>query len=367
VQAEIGSTHVVVTWSDGQHIELPHLWLRDNCPCVQCRVEQTEEKIFHIQNVDVNIAASRASVDAHGEHEQLSIVWPDGHRTVFTRAAVEASVAGRYEPELTYWRSEFSPTTVDHDAFFSEPEEAAAALEAFLCTGVLVVTGAPQTEGTLEHYADRLGPIREMFFARIHDVRVDPSGYNVAHTSLPLPPHNDFAGMAWPPSVQALHMLENDCEGGSSVIVDGFGLLEEFRSSSPDLFEALCTVALPFRMFDEEHETYVVAPMVSLDHHRAIRSLRYSNQVMQPMDPTTPGIVDFYRAYHEFSKLVLDRQNQARFRLEGGHVLIVASHRVLHARDEFVPNAARHLQDAYFEHDNLRNSFHVLRRSLTQA
>jgi len=366
VHTEIGSTHIAVTWSDGERIELPHLWLRDNCPCRECRVEQTEEKIFHIKDVDVDIAATEASAEAVGDGEQLSVGWPDGHRTVFSRQAIEAAIAGRYEPELTHWRSEFAPSTVDHDAFFNQPKEAADALEAFLRTGVLVVTGAPRKPGTLEQYADRLGPIREMFFARIHDVQVDPSGYNVAHTSLPLPPHNDFAGMAWPPSVQALHMLENDCEGGSSVVVDGFGLLEEFRAAHPDLFDALCTVALPFRMFDDDHETYVVAPMVALDHNGAISSLRYSNQVMQPMDPTTPGIIDYYRAYHEFSKLVLDRQNQARFRLEGGHVLIVASHRVLHARDEFVPDAARHLQDAYFEHDNMRNAFHVLRRALPQ-
>ena len=44
----------------------------------------------------------------------------------------------------------------------------------------------------------------------------------VAHTSKGLPPHNDFASYKSQPSIQALHMLENECEGGESIIVDGW-------------------------------------------------------------------------------------------------------------------------------------------------
>jgi len=50
--------------------------------------------------------------------------------------------------------------------------------------------------------------------------------------------------------------------------------------------------------------------------------------------------------------------------LEGGQILLVAGHRVLHARKEFVANAKRHLQDAYFEHDNIRNHLTVIHRRL---
>ena len=44
--------------------------------------------------------------------------------------------------------------------------------------------------------------------------------------------------------------------------------------------------------------------------------------------------------------------------------MLVAGHRVLHARKEFVANANRHLQDAYFEHDNIRNHLNVIQRRL---
>ena len=56
---------------------------------------------------------------------------------------------------------------------------------------------------------------------RIHNVKVDPKGYNVAHTNLDLPPHNDFASIP-PPSVQALHMLANEARvGGQPFLMAG--------------------------------------------------------------------------------------------------------------------------------------------------
>jgi hypothetical protein len=34
----------------------------------------------------------------------------------------------------------------------------------------------------------------------------------------------------------------------------------------------------------------------------------------------------------------------------------VSGHRVLHGRCEFIPNGRRHLQDAYYEMDNVENN-----------
>ena len=48
------------------------------------------------------------------------------------------------------------------------------------------------------------------------------------------------------------------------------------------------------------------------------------------------------------------------FRLNGGEALVVASLRVLHAREPFIPNGKRHLQDAYFTYDNAANNIVLL-------
>ena len=85
---------------------------------------------------------------------------------------------------------------------------------------------------------------------------------------------------------------------------------------------------------------------------------------MQMIDPTRKGIKEFYKAYHEVSKRIFDEKYRSVFRLNGGEVLIVASLRVLHARESFVPNGKRHLQDAYFVYDNAANNIVLLSNKL---
>ncbi len=102
--------------------------------------------------------------------------------------------------------------------------------------------------------------------------------------------------------------------------------------------------------------------MVRCDLDGNIVALRFSNQLMQTLDPELPGITAFYRAYRALCELVTDDAFKARFRLDGGDILIVAGHRVLHGRDAFDAAGRRHLQDAYFEHDNVRNHLEVLKR-----
>ena len=80
----------------------------------------------------------------------------------------------------------------------------------------------------------------------------------------------------------------------------------------------------------------------------------------QMINPKRKGVKEFYKAYHEISARVHDLKYRSTFRLNGGEVLIVASHRVLHARKPFIPNGKRHLQDAYFVYDNAANNIVLL-------
>ena len=51
-----------------------------------------------------------------------------------------------------------------------------------------------------------------------------------------------------------------------------------------------------------------------------------------------------------------DKKYKSTFRLEAGNILLVSAHRVLHGREEFKPSGKRHLQDAYYELDNIENN-----------
>lgn len=360
VNVRRGAAAVTIRWATGEETSLPHLWLRDNCACGECRIEQTSEKRFIISSVPADIAPDDVAV-AGGE---LRLTWPDGHETSYAFEALRTA-GGRLAPNWSPWPDNFVPQRVDYRQFLDDDAVAATAITEFIDRGAIILSHAPTERGTLETLAPRLGPIREVLFDRIHDVEVDPAGYNVAHTPLPLPPHNDFASYSWPPSVQALHMLVNDARGGSSVIVDGFAVLSALREEAPALFDVLCAMPVPFREFDDDTETYAVAPIVRCDVDGRIASLRFSNQLMQTIDPGDSRAAAFYDAYHELCRRLTGDDARATFRLDGGEILIVAAHRVLHGREAFEPTGRRHLQDAYFELDNVINHLYVLRHRET--
>ena len=354
---------LAAVWSGGERTDLPYLWLRDNCGCGECRVVQTTEKRFHLFRVPSDLRPRTVSIEGAGsEDEAIAISWPDGHRTRYRSSEIRGHLSRpRFDPH--YWDSGFQPRRFDYQRFLASDRTAAGMIEEFLRTGVCVLVDAPTEPDSSEQLAARLGPIRELLFERIHNVKVDPKGYNIAHTGLAVAPHNDFTSYTWPPNVQALHMLVNECEGGESCVVDGFGLLNQLRGDHPEKFDALCEVPVPFRIFSGEYECYAVRPMVGLDRDGEVRLLRFNTAQMQAVPLSEPRLGDFYAAYHELSTRINSPSNQVTFRLEGGQILLCDGHRVLHGRTALRSDGRRHLQDAYFEHDNVRNHLRWLRLS----
>ena len=354
---------VTAVWNQGEETTLPHLWLRDNCGCSACRVLQTTEKRFHVFRVPKDLRPRRVTVEQRGyDAETLAIVWPDGHRTHYRSSDIYRLICPR-RLDVRYWDCRFQPRTFEYRQFLTDDCTAADLIEEFLQTGACVLTGAPADPDSAEQLASRLGPVREVVFERIHNVMVDPKGYSIAHTDLAIAPHNDFTSYNWPPSVQVLHMLVNECEGGESLIVDGFGLIEELRREHPGMFAVLSAVAVPFRLASATAESYAVNPMVELDSAGNVRMVRFNTQQMQPLPLAEPRLGEFYAAYHELSTRVNAAAAQASFRLQGGQMLLLAGHRALHGRAALRSGGRRHLQDAYFEHDNVRNHLILLRRN----
>ena len=96
--------------------------------------------------------------------------------------------------------------------------------------------------------------------------------------------------------------------------------------------------------------------MINCSSDGSLESFRFSNHLMQMINPSREGIKNFYKAFHEASSRVLDSKYRSTFRLNAGEALIVASLRVLHGRESFVPSGKRYLQDAYFVYDNALNN-----------
>ncbi len=348
---QIKKDSVILSTDSSKEYDLPFLWLRDNCQCDECRIIETQEKQFLLHTVPVDISPKSVEI----KDEKVFVLWPDNHQSVIPLIQIEESGKPRY-PERKSWTSKFTPTKFDWSEFLDEEEIALEALKTFVSFGAIILKNAPKEPNSLEVLSRRLGPIHETLFERIHNVSIEGYGYSVAHTSKEIPPHNDFASYKSQPSIQILHMLENECEGGDSIIVDGWEVVEDLRKDNPEYFNILKEFNVPFRQFDENNETYTVAPMINCLSDGSLESFRFSNHLMQMINPSREGVKNFYKAFHEASSRVLDSKYRSTFRLNAGEALIVASLRVLHGRESFVPSGKRYLQDAYFVYDNALNN-----------
>ena len=125
-------------------------------------------------------------------------------------------------------------------------------------------------------------------------------------------------------------MLVNEYEGGDSEIVDGFAVVERLRRERPEMFDVLCAVPVPFRLFSDDDETYSVNPMIELDSAGEIALLRYSNQTMQAVPLSEPRLAEFYVAYHELATRINDDAVKARAIQKSRTVLCAAEQ--AHAR-----------------------------------
>jgi len=340
---------------DKTNLNLPFLWLRDNCQCDECRIKETQEKQFLLHSVPVDIKPKEVKeID-----NNIKIIWPDDHETIIPIHLIKDTFLPRY-PNYEDWPCGYKPTKYKWEDFLDHKYIALKALKDLVAYGAIILNKAPQEPYSLELLSKRLGPINEVLFERIHNVSVTGHVYNVAHTSKGLPPHNDFASYKSQPSIQVLHMLENECDGGESIIIDGWQVIKDLKEEIPEYFSILKTFNVPFREFDDKNETYAEAPLINCANDGTIQSFRFSNQLMQMIDPRKKDIKNFYMAYHELSLRVHDKKYHSTFRLNGGEALVVASLRVLHGRKPFVPNGKRHLQDAYFTFDNAANNIVLL-------
>ena len=59
---------------------LPAIWLRDNCPCGECRDSHSGQRLLSITDLPAEVAVD--AVTASGDAVEI-VFSPDGHRSVF--------------------------------------------------------------------------------------------------------------------------------------------------------------------------------------------------------------------------------------------------------------------------------------------
>jgi gamma-butyrobetaine dioxygenase len=364
--AAIDGELVNVTWDDDTRAAYHRLWLRDNCACADCRHPQTRERMVKLVDID-DPGRPTVSADADGA---LTCTWADGHVSRFDpnwlrQRRVEADTPTQPEPRLwTAQRMADGLPSVDHHAVMHSNDGLRRWLDALARDGVALITDGPSDLNEVVRVAERIGWPRETNFGRHFDVQSKPNPNNAAYTAIRLEPHVDLPNWQRPPDFQFLYCLENESEGGESLLVDGFAVAGALEQEDPEAIETLCTLPVDFRFQDDDNDIRHRAPVIGRDADGSVSEIRFNNWIRdaQPMAPETAK--RFYRGYRRFWELLRDPTFMIRFPLKAGCMMAFDNLRVLHGREEFFPNTGkRHLQGCYVDRDLVDSRLRVLERT----
>ncbi|RKE21725.1 TauD/TfdA family dioxygenase [Streptomyces sp. TLI_171] len=340
-------------------------WLRDNCPCTECRDPRSGQKRFQINDLPDDLAATEATEDATG----LTVLWSDGHRSHYPagRDGAEEDGDHRTEHAKHLWQAADwarGLPEADWAAYLADPEEQIAVLAAVRRSGFVVLRGVPVAEGEVLAVARSFGYVRETNYGELFDVRVEAGATNLAFTDVAIAPHTDNPYRDPVPTLQLLHCLANEAVGGDSGLVDGFRAAALLRDQDPAAFDLLTRTPVPFRYRDRSADLTAEKPLIGLDPRGAIREVRFNNRSVSTLrGPVGAELDAFYAAYRAFAAITLRPELQLEFRLGPGDCLIFDNTRLLHARTAFEQAGRRHLQGCYADLDSLSSTLSVLRRN----
>lgn len=385
---------LVLAWENGRESEFHYVWLRDNCRCPRCRSPQTRERVSFTGDIPLDVRPREAKRSPEGG---IEVVWDhDGMRSVYPGEWLHAH---RYMPEPagnpaiearpapTPWDGALNDRvpTFAYDEITGSEEGLLAWIEALAEYGLVLARGVPTGPrpdldppgerspvrravraacGEVERFANHVACVRQdLFDSGTADMKVDASGYAQALTPIPLPLHTDVPCFDWPPGVLLLHCLQPAGTGGESIFVDGFRIAERLRAERPRAFEVLSSVPVTFKLASPGAELVARERMLELDAQGRMRVFRFSVHEVQPLELPGDLVEPFYAAYHELCARMNDPANQVRFRLEKGDMWATHNHRVAHGRGAFsTGGAARHLQHAYMNFDDVLGRARVIRR-----
>ncbi|XP_022087370.1 gamma-butyrobetaine dioxygenase-like [Acanthaster planci] len=376
---------VSVTWSDGKRREYPFPWLLDNCLCSDCYHVESQGRLLPFDQLD--ITAHPESVESINGGDTLRVSWNRRHHSDFDSHWLRSVKFDQKPPDdvalttPTLWgaeiteslpRFEFRDVVSDDQALFDF-------LKAFYEFGIVKIEKTPAEPRQIPIIAKRIGPMRETSFGLLQPLKkggnqveeLDPDRA-LSYTTKALQLHTDMSCLYETTYMAFFHCIKSsNCKGGDSIYADGFRAAEMLRREDPDAFQMLTTNQQEFRLVgaephvgDFDHRCFHFP--IKLDHFGRLKAVHYSTHarttaMFMPVDDVQP----MYNALQVFAKLLESPENAYYVKLQGGEMIVVNNHRVLHGRTPFKDSGERHLELGYVDWDHVTSRMRVLQRKLS--
>lgn len=357
--------------------EFNFVWLRDNCQCEECVHPSTHERTLVTSEIPLNITP----IASFADDGNLTVMWNDKqHQSKYSfdwlsnhsKTDGNAKISAFSDPacgKIQLWDHtlEDNIPTFDYHDLLNDDSVLLAWCEAIRDIGLAITRGAPTEEGEIERFAEHVAYVRETIYDRLHNVRATPDACNlsnVASTSLELKPHTDMPNYNNPPGVQMSHFLVNEAKGGMSTAVDGFNVAKQLKEQDPEAYKTLTKIAVPFRMNSSRGDVISANPLFTLDYAGHLKVFRFSNQLAQSLNLPNNELDQFYHAYRLLGKLVENRNNMVKFRLNTGDMIATNNLRVMHGRTSYEVNSGeRHLQLSYMDYDDVLSRIRMIKKA----
>jgi gamma-butyrobetaine hydroxylase len=333
--------------------EFHPLWLRDNCPCPECRHE-SGQRLLDTRSLPDDLSVVRVS--------GYEVSFSDGHTSVFDPDWLRMNAGDPSPPARRLWGAE-----IQDELPTAQYEEVAAGgepLRRWLTRvdefGFAILTGGPTEPETVTRTAELFGFVRETNYGRLFDVKTVVNPTNLAYTGLGLGAHTDNPYREPTPTLQLLHCLASSAAGGENTLVDSFCVAQDLP---PADFDVLGRTPISFRYADADTDLEAETPVISLDARGCVQAVHYNTRSAQPFRLPPDAVGRYYEAYQRFGRMLESPNYRIQFKLGAGDLFIVDNLRVMHGRTGYAATGGeRHLQGCYADRDGLRSTLTVLSR-----
>lgn len=356
IRITIYDEYLSIRWDPMDTTNYWYAWLYDNAPD---RWHTNGQKLSRSLDVDLAIKPS----DLRLTEQHLFLTW-EKETTSYPLNWLKQYASGPQVSKPSLWAKRVEFQSYDFQQLSDHKTQLLQCLQDIKTFGFARITEVPIQPGTVLDLVGFFGYVRETNYGRLYDVIAKKEPENLADTALGLAPHTDNPYRYPTPTIQVLHCLQADVDGGMTILIDGFFLAEKIKAEKPEYYQLLSTQLLKFKYETSEFCFENSAPVFGTDVQGNLNAVKFNNRSVQPFQLPDESMLPYYQAYQYFERLLQDEAYQERFKLMPGEAIIFDNERILHGRTAYKLLGQRHLQGCYADCDTLFSRISVLEKEL---
>ncbi|MEL7119890.1 MAG: TauD/TfdA family dioxygenase [Bacteroidota bacterium] len=341
------SEHYLTIHIGNHAYEYAYFWLYDNQPHLRAKNGQ---KLSETIDIDFDIQPDVVAL----EEDSLKVQWHDQEEYSIYYVSWLLSMDEKISLPQTVWTvDELPKRSFEYHEITTNDSSLKTCLEEVIEYGFALIKKVPLKSEQVCAFAELFSYVRETNYGRYFDVKVLPDPNNLAYTAKGLPPHTDNPYRDPVPTLQLLHCLKADAEGGKSVLIDGFRLAMDLKKENPTAYDYLSKWPIEYKFEDDQVDLRNWTTVIGEKGDGSLYHIRFNNRSVQPFLFKGEQLKQYYKAYQTFEKMMHDPKYQYIFKLEAGDLILFDNERILHGRTEYTLNGERHLQGCYANRDGL--------------